>query len=154
MYTIRKYNITKEWLIENYSNLKKSTWDCAKEIGCNQKLITIRMAEYGIKARKENVKGSRMRKDHREKISKAMTDNPKNWMNGKTLAKHPNWKGGTRTYRRIKLSEVPLSCNECGKKNCNLDVHHIDQDRSNNAIENLQVLCVSCHRKLHYRLRS
>ena len=29
---------------------------------------------------------------------------------------------------------------------CQLDVDHIDGDRTNNAIENLQTLCANCHR--------
>jgi 5-methylcytosine-specific restriction endonuclease McrA len=31
-----------------------------------------------------------------------------------------------------------------------LDTHHKDRDRSNNTIENIMVLCASCHAKLHY----
>jgi len=39
-------------------------------------------------------------------------------------------------------------CDVSGKgKPC---VHHLDKDKTNNSIENLQTLCLSCHAKLHY----
>lgn len=39
-------------------------------------------------------------------------------------------------------------CELCGKTQ-NLDVHHIDGDYQNNKIDNLMVLCRSCHMKQH-----
>lgn len=33
-------------------------------------------------------------------------------------------------------------------------VHHIDHNRKNNKIENLQVLCTSCHAIIHKRIRN
>jgi 5-methylcytosine-specific restriction endonuclease McrA len=44
-------------------------------------------------------------------------------------------------------------CSVCGISNLwnnkpiILDVHHIDGDRNNNSIENLQVICPNCHRQ-------
>jgi NAD-dependent SIR2 family protein deacetylase len=40
------------------------------------------------------------------------------------------------------------SCAECGARR-HLTVHHLDENPNNNASSNLQVLCVSCHEKLH-----
>jgi hypothetical protein len=43
-------------------------------------------------------------------------------------------------------------CEICGKlksENTNLDVHHKDGNYTNNDISNLQVLCRSCHMKIH-----
>jgi len=148
-------SITKKALYKEYVVNKKSTRECANFFGTYQAKIRQLMKEYGIKARDytENKmplkKGDKMPQQWRKKIAKSMTNNPKNWMYGRTLKKHPNWKGGVRVYRRIKLSEVPLVCSICGKKNCNLEVHHIDFNRKNNKLTNLQVLCVSCHRKIH-----
>jgi predicted HNH restriction endonuclease len=38
----------------------------------------------------------------------------------------------------------------CGYDNLHaLVVHHIDEDRSNNTIDNLIVLCANCHAEVH-----
>lgn len=60
---------------------------------------------------------------------------------------HYMWKGGTerRPYRKKIVKE---SCAACGSRQ-NLSIHHIDLDHYNDADDNLQVLCVSCHMSLH-----
>lgn len=40
-------------------------------------------------------------------------------------------------------------CVLCGNKK-SIIVHHIDEDRSNNVVENLVTLCRRCHPKVHY----
>lgn len=62
---------------------------------------------------------------------------------------NPNYKNGTGAYRSVVTLE---SCNRCGYKDVPaiLHVHHIDRDRSNNTIENLEVLCPTCHTVEHY----
>ena len=42
-------------------------------------------------------------------------------------------------------------CNYCEFEQC-LDIHHIDANPSNNLLENLIILCVMCHRKVHRKL--
>lgn len=39
-------------------------------------------------------------------------------------------------------------CAECGSEE-NIEVHHVDGNRTNNSIENLAPLCHSCHVKIH-----
>jgi 5-methylcytosine-specific restriction endonuclease McrA len=59
-----------------------------------------------------------------------------------------------KDYRRIAFSLVDvLSCIRCGydKHVEALEVHHKDRDRSNNAPENLEILCANCHRVEHYK---
>jgi 5-methylcytosine-specific restriction endonuclease McrA len=48
-----------------------------------------------------------------------------------------------------------LQCNKCGYNEHKqlLEVHHIDNDSSNNDPSNLEILCVMCHRKYHYGLK-
>ena len=60
---------------------------------------------------------------------------------------HWLWRGGKskRDYRKVVVRE---KCNVCGSK-INLGIHHKDLDHYNNAPDNLQVLCVSCHSSLH-----
>lgn len=42
-------------------------------------------------------------------------------------------------------------CENCGEQyNSNFELHHKDLDRTNNSPENLQWLCNSCHKKIHY----
>jgi len=51
-------------------------------------------------------------------------------------------------------------CVSCGmtkiqhykKYNRNIDMHHIDLDKNNHKKSNLQVLCKSCHNKIHKKL--
>jgi len=59
------------------------------------------------------------------------------------------WIDGTcRQGYRSKVTKV--KCVACGSR-CNLAIHHKDFDHYNNAEENLEVLCVSCHIGLHKR---
>lgn len=68
---------------------------------------------------------------------------------------HPNWKDGRGSYRERCIRKFGFICNkkqECPLKNISLpefgfEVDHIDSNRNNNKIENLQVLCLLCHRE-------
>lgn len=60
------------------------------------------------------------------------------------------------TWRKVALTYKPPICEICGDKPTgrSLHVHHIDKDRTNNDLDNLQVVCVSCHNtKIHIRER-
>jgi hypothetical protein len=53
-----------------------------------------------------------------------------------------------RKYQNIKTD----TCEKCGFKAanlCQMDIHHIDGNHSNNDIKNLQTLCACCHRLVH-----
>jgi hypothetical protein len=63
--------------------------------------------------------------------------------------KDSNFKHGIGRYREIAFSYYPHLCAHCNKKRKNLDVHHRDHNRSNNKIENLIILCRSCHLTYH-----
>ena len=65
---------------------------------------------------------------------------------------HPNWiDGANKDYRKIiKSSSKTKVCVLCG----NIDervlvVHHLDKNRRNNNIENLEWLCANCHQLVH-----
>lgn len=62
---------------------------------------------------------------------------------------HPSHYGKTLTkYRLVCFRNNGLKkvCNRCGFDNeLAICVHHIDRNRSNNKIENLEVLCANCH---------
>lgn len=59
---------------------------------------------------------------------------------------------GIGDYVERALNHYGKICSIC-KSTENIEVHHIDFDRTNNALENLQVVCKSCHRKLHWKER-
>lgn len=64
---------------------------------------------------------------------------------------HYLWNGGTSTYRRLKeQNSDKIVCEHCGFKDKRaLVVHHIDHNRQNNELENLQWLCRNCHFLVH-----
>jgi hypothetical protein len=55
--------------------------------------------------------------------------------------------GAKSTYRMRALKTHGAYCDYCGYGFAvqMLDVHHIDSNRENNDLDNLQVLCVWCH---------
>lgn len=60
---------------------------------------------------------------------------------------HPKYKDGSNCYRNFKLQfSSDHKCERCGFNNIlALDVHHKDSDRSNNNLDNLELLCCNCH---------
>lgn len=63
----------------------------------------------------------------------------------------PNhYKDGMYWYRQKALSHYEHQCAICGwNEDVDvLEVHHIDENRDNNNIDNLIILCPTCHRKL------
>lgn len=59
------------------------------------------------------------------------------------------WGAAHSTARKInQLILNKTECELCGKKT-KLDIHHIDNNESNNNLNNLQALCRSCHMKAH-----
>ena len=73
--------------------------------------------------------------------------------NGLTIIHPPHYKDGTRSYRKRALAAYPNVCNRCSYSEVLyiLIVHHKDRNRSNNAIENLEILCPNCHSIEHGR---
>jgi hypothetical protein len=59
---------------------------------------------------------------------------------------------GESSYREIAFRLKPKICERCqyNKHPEILEVHHKDRDRENNTIENLEVLCPTCHMEEHF----
>jgi 5-methylcytosine-specific restriction endonuclease McrA len=59
---------------------------------------------------------------------------------------------GKGTYRERALRNLKPVCARCGynKYESVLEVHHIDRNRTNNVVDNLEILCPTCHREDHY----
>ena len=60
-------------------------------------------------------------------------------------SKHP------RQIRKVILFDRKNTCEICGYNEHSfcMDIHHIDENPRNNSLDNLALLCVMCHRKLH-----
>lgn len=65
---------------------------------------------------------------------------------------HYNNGSGARYYRNLALRHYPHKCNRCGYSKCLsvIEAHHKDHDRSNNQLENLELLCRNCHGEEHH----
>lgn len=59
---------------------------------------------------------------------------------------------GITEYRKLALEKLVNKCNSCGYNKYIevLQVHHKDRNRKNNSIDNLQILCPTCHQEEHY----
>lgn len=59
-------------------------------------------------------------------------------------------------YRRNAFEAYPHECAICGynEEERILEVHHIDENRGNNKIDNLVILCPNCHKKITLHLSS
>jgi len=61
---------------------------------------------------------------------------------------HSRYVNGSGVYRAKAIDHYGPSCSKCGSSE-HVEVHHVDKDRGNNEIENLEVLCRKCHHKEH-----
>ena len=66
----------------------------------------------------------------------------------------PSHYGTARTpsYRKKAFALLPNLCARCGWDLYPdvLEVNHIDKDRTNNSIDNLEILCPTCHQVFHF----
>ncbi len=68
--------------------------------------------------------------------------------NCKIGTQHPNYSTGIGGYRIKALNHYGAKCNVCGYSVVSvLEVHHIDSNRSNNELSNLEVLCPTHHKE-------
>lgn len=57
---------------------------------------------------------------------------------------------GVHSYREKAFRAYKPICSECGFSNIlALEVRHIDEDRDNNDLSNLRILCANCHSIQH-----
>ena len=61
---------------------------------------------------------------------------------------NPERKAFSRRERNMIMNIKGKECVECGKKTY-LEIHHIDGDRTNDAISNLEIRCGDCHKDIH-----
>jgi 5-methylcytosine-specific restriction endonuclease McrA len=62
------------------------------------------------------------------------------------ILKCDHYKDGQASYRDIAFRNYPHECEWCKDKFVDiLQVHHIDHNQKNNIIQNLIILCPTCH---------
>ncbi len=62
-----------------------------------------------------------------------------------------NGKSALSSYRKLAFDNFPHECYHCkyNKYPNVLQVHHLDENRENNNLENLRIVCPTCHSELH-----
>lgn len=166
MKTPQKFNYTKEWFIENYTNTDKSLTDIALLAGCSYKIAQKWLHKFNIPAK------PRMRKALNNLIRYKNGDIP--WNKGLDMRdnrlrsavlksakirvelgsnrgeKHYNWKGGQVSYKRMhtwvnRWKGKAKICVNCGA------TMHIDWANISGLykrdLDDYKSLCKSCHKK-------
>lgn len=126
----------RRWLEHQYLTLKKSARAIGKETGAGGATVRMWLEKVGIPPRGPE---------------EAYALVPV----GVSLARRC-----TKAREVLKEAYIPKVCGlpwpepkGCGTPKGRIEVHHIDEDRGNNELSNLQYLCSSCHLYLHYELR-
>ena len=59
---------------------------------------------------------------------------------------------GKSSYRKLAFESYDHKCNRCGYDKIVevLQVHHKDKNRENNIVENLEIMCPTCHMEFHF----
>jgi len=101
-------------------------------------------------------KGKKTKKETIEKLRESHrlfrhTDATKIELSKMRMGKNnPRYKNGIGGYRKKAFKLLLNKCNRCGVTNKKvLIVHHKNYDRTNNSIDNLEILCLNCHSLEH-----
>lgn len=112
-----------------------SSKEIAEKLGANSSSVRAKMLRAGYELRSLSEAHSLMYKTGRHENT------------GKSGEEHYMWKDGKsrRGYRKVVEKK---ECDTCGSKE-KLCIHHKDLDHYNDDPSNLQVLCSSCHMRIH-----
>lgn len=156
----------RKWLLDNYSILKKTTTQIAKELNCVSSTVYFALIRLDIpkRNRSEAKQGIKFSENHLENLRKNNIQMAK-LHSGKN---HWNWQGGkTREWEKkiAQLKSNPLYkqwrkvvvsigyCKDCGTTK-ELEAHHnLPKGKYPHLvfdISNGVCLCKSCHANLHY----
>jgi 5-methylcytosine-specific restriction endonuclease McrA len=70
----------------------------------------------------------------------------------RTGINHPNYKEGGNYYKYKFIKDEDAQCSRCGYNKYPevLEIHHKDVNKKNNKLENLELLCPTCHVEEHF----
>lgn len=146
----------KEWLFHQYNTLNKTSVDIEAEFGFNSSTIKKWVSKHNL-PKKPASYWNRGRGPWNKGISEH--DDPRVLAQASALREH-HWQGGNpavlpaKQDRLKKVSKstyqhlVKSNCEICGTTE-SLVVHHIDENRGNNSLDNLITLCNKCHQQVH-----
>ena len=120
------------WVQEN----RPKIWIC-RQLDCRPRTLDGYLVKWGI-----SYKGNMGEKGFKKAPNKKSSHD---WITSPTFC--------TSSKLRKRLIEEGIKgeiCEECGNTQWRgnpipLDLHHLDGDRFNNSLENLQILCKNCH---------
>lgn len=136
---------TKPFFIKNGGG-KYCSADCHHKAMKNGKFVKCGVCE---KETYKTLKALRISKSRKWFCSKSCQTT---WRNKEfSGTKHANYVSGLYTYRGLLTrSASPKVCTLCKIKDIRvLAVHHLDENRKNNKLENLVWLCHNCHHLVH-----
>lgn len=122
------------------------------------KFFTLCAEHYAEYQRQKNRESYARHQEARiERARKYREDNPEAYIeSARKSQSRPKYKAAKReymqTYRRPWRKFVKDHCEQCSfvaEDRCQLDVHHKDEDKTNNDPSNLITLCPPCHRLSH-----
>lgn len=140
-----KVRYTKELLEENvkdcYSFAELARRLGLRPEGSNPKTLKKKLDEFNVDYSHFTGKGWNRELKFKPRKEKSLSE---------ILVKDCNYQPYKLLRRLVKEGVKELKCEKCGntiwnEKPIPLQLHHIDGDRTNNMLENLQVLCPNCH---------
>jgi len=161
-----KEKLTKSTLKTKYVQTNKSVLQVAKELGVNHKTVRLYLKRYGfeIKPLSQVMTGRKLSPAHRDKVVKTLSS-----YGDQTGSKNPAWKGGrtiaTGGYVWVRKLNHPYKNKqgyvpehrlvmeeEIGRYlNPNEQVHHLNENKTDNRIENLRIVSPQEHAEIHWK---
>lgn len=144
---VKKLKIPKEILFDLYMNQKKSCSEIGKIYERDAQTVHNWLVKWEIPRRTTSESLKDRKNTWGDKIAESLRGQKLTEERKKKIA-ISNYKTGICTYRRVKKSK----CERCESDKF-LIVHHKDENRENNVLENLETLCKSCHQAHHWSKR-
>lgn len=137
-------------IVSLYTVDKWTLSEIARKFDTDNETIKRRLVRHQVALRSFNESTSLGIRRHIESRRRAFQgkNNPA-YIHGKKVGQKAN----RRVYLEIAKNNFEWKCSKCTKipqdHEMDLIVHHIDHNNTNNSIDNLMILCQSCHCFIH-----